>query len=93
MTEAWGIVVAALVTGSFGVLGLFLRRFRDENHRDHAVVANSLKGLVKSIADVKVSVDSNGESLTKHLDWHGEAKTPSKTPSKKATRRKPASKQ
>ena len=40
MTEAWGIVVAALVTGSFGVLGLFLRRFRDETQKDHADVAN-----------------------------------------------------
>jgi hypothetical protein len=89
MTEAWGIVVAALVTGSFGVLGLFLRRFRDENQKDHADVANRLKGLVKSIADVKVSVDKNGESLTKHLDWH----VTGKTPVKKATRRKPASKQ
>ena len=93
MTEAWGIVVAALVTGSFGVLGLFLRRFRDENQKDHADVANRLKGLVKSLADVKVSVDKNGESLTKHLDWHGKGDTSSKTPSKKATRRKPASKQ
>jgi hypothetical protein len=93
MTEAWGIVVAALVTGSFGMLGLFLRRFRDENHRDHAVVASSLKGLVKSIADVKVSVDNNGDRLADHLDWHGtDKKPPSKTPSKKATRRKPASK-
>ena len=88
MTEAWGIVVAALVTGSFGVLGLFLRRFRDENQRDHADVANRLKGLVKSIADVKVSVDKNGERLTDHLDWHVKGDTPSK----KATRRKPASK-
>ena len=93
MTEAWGIVVAALVTGSFGVLGLFLRRFRDENQKDHADVANRLKGLVKSLADVKVSVDKNGESLTKHLDWHGKEDTPSKVPTKKATRRKPASKQ
>ena len=83
MTEAWGIVVAALVTGSFGVLGLFLRRFRDENHRDHAVVASSLKGLVKSIADVKVSVDSNGERLTDHLDWHVKEKPPRRKPAAK----------
>ena len=93
MTEAWGIVIAALVTGSFGVLGLFLRRFRDENQKDHADVANRLKGLVKSIADVKVSVDKNGESLTKHLDWHVTGNTTSKASVKKATRRKPASKQ
>jgi len=84
MTEAWGIVVAALVTGSFGVLGLFLRRFRDENQRDHADVANRLKGLVKSIAEVKVSVDNNGDRLTDHLDWHVKGKKP--------TRRKPAAK-
>ncbi len=78
MTEAWGIVVAALVTGSFGVLGIFLRRFRYENQRDHADVASKLKGLVKAIADVKVSVDKNGERLTDHLDWHVKGDTPSK---------------
>ena len=83
MTEAWGIVVAALVTGSFGVLGLFLRRFRDENQKDHADVANRLKGLVKSIADVKVSVDSNGERLTDHLDWHVKEKPPRRKPAAK----------
>ena len=83
MTEAWGIVVAALVTGSFGVLGLFLRRFRDENQRDHADVANRLKGLVKSIADVKVSVDKNGERLTDHLDWHVKEKPPRRKPAAK----------
>ena len=83
MTEAWGIIVAALVTGSFGVLGVFLRRFRYENQRDHAVVANSLKGLVRSIADVKVSVDSNGERLTDHLDWHVKEKPPRRKPAAK----------
>ena len=83
MTEAWGIVVAALVTGSFGGLGIFLRRFRYENQRDHADVANRLKGLVKSIADVKVSVDSNGERLTDHLDWHVKEKPPRRKPAAK----------
>jgi|TARA_B110001454_G_scaffold137200_1_gene127493 hypothetical protein len=83
MTEAWGIIVAALVTGSFGVLGIFLRRFRYENQRDHADVANRLKGLVKSIADVKVSVDSNGERLTDHLDWHVKEKPPRRKPAAK----------
>ena len=83
MNEAWGIIIAALVTGSFGVLGIFLRRFRYENQRAHADVANRLKGLVKSIADVKVSVDSNGERLTDHLDWHVKEKPPRRKPAAK----------
>ena len=84
MTEAWGIVVAALVTGSFGVLGVFLRRFRDQNQRDHADVSTRLKGLGKALADVKVAVDKNGERLTGHLDWHVKDKKP--------PRKKPAAK-
>ena len=84
MTEAWGIVVAALVTGSFGVLGLFLRRFRDENQRDHAGVASKLRGLGRFLAEIKVSVDNNGDRLSDHLDWH--------VTDKKPTRRKPAAK-
>ena len=85
MTEAWGIVLAALVTGSFGVLGIFLRRFRDQNQRDHAEVSFRLKGLGRALADVKTAVDKNGERLTGHLDWHVKDKKP---PRKKSAAKK-----
>jgi len=82
MTEAWGLVTAALITGTFGVLGILLRSLRRENRRDHAVVANKLTGLSRALELIKGSVDKNGEILTDHLEWH-------KTP-KRQTRQKKA---
>ena len=82
MTEAWGLIVAALITGTFGVLGILLRSLRRENRRDHAVVANKLTGLARALELIKGSVDKNGEILTDHLEWH---KEPTKPPKKKKT--------
>tara|TARA_Y100001951_G_scaffold96797_2_gene95865 strand:+ start:487 stop:747 length:261 start_codon:yes stop_codon:yes gene_type:complete len=85
MTEAWALIVAALVTGAFGVLSIFVRNFRHENRRDHAEVTTRLKNMAKSLLDVKVAVDKNGDVLTDHLDWH-------KTPKRDARKKKSAAK-
>tara|TARA_B100000953_G_scaffold277374_1_gene252160 strand:+ start:384 stop:644 length:261 start_codon:yes stop_codon:yes gene_type:complete len=82
MTEAWGLVTAALVTGTFGILGILLRSLRRENRQDHAVVANKLSVLSRALDSIKGSVDKNGELLNDHLEWH---KTPPKAPRKKKT--------
>ena len=89
MTEAWALVAAAVVTGVFGVFGVFIRNFRHENQRDHAVVANKLTGLSRDLEGIKVAVDSNGEKLDGHLEWH---KTPKRDASKKATAKRSAEK-
>ena len=80
MTEAWGLVTAALVTGTFGILGILLRSLRRENRQDHAVVANKLSVLSRALDSIKGSVDKNGELLNDHLEWH---KAPPKAPRKK----------
>ena len=85
MTEAWALIVAAVVTGVFGVFGVFIRNFRHENQRDHAVVANKLSGLSRALDAVKTSVDGNGEKLDDHLEWH---KTPKRDARKKAAAKK-----
>mgnify|MGYP001582077826 CR=1 FL=1 len=82
MTEAWGLVVAALVTGTFGVLGVLLRSLRIENRRDHADVVKKLSVVSRALESIKGSVDKNGELLNDHLEWH---KTPTKSPRKKKT--------
>tara|TARA_B100000929_G_scaffold224398_1_gene180712 strand:+ start:411 stop:671 length:261 start_codon:yes stop_codon:yes gene_type:complete len=82
MTEAWGLVTAALVTGTFGILGILLRSLRRENRQDHAVVANKLSVLSRALDSIKGSVDKNGELLNDHLEWH---KAPPKPPKKKKT--------
>ena len=80
MTEAWGLVTAALVAGTFGVLGILVRNFRSENRRDHADVVKKLSVLSRALESIKGSVDKNGELLNDHLEWH---KTPPKAPRKK----------
>ena len=80
MTEAWGLVTAALVTGTFGVLGILVRNFRSENRRDHADVVKKLSVLSRALDSIKGSVDKNGELLNDHLEWH---KAPPKAPRKK----------
>ena len=89
MTESWGLIVAALVTGVFGVFGVFIRNFRHENQRDHALVANKLGVLSRTLDLVKSSVDSNGVKLDDHLEWH---KTPKRDARKKATAKKATAK-
>ena len=80
MTEAWGLVTAALVTGTFGVLGILVRNFRSENRRDHADVVKKLSVLSRALESIKGSDDKKGELLNDHLEWH---KTPPKAPRKK----------
>ncbi len=89
MTEAWGLIVAAAVTGEFGVFGVFTRNFRHENQRDHAVVANKLTGLSRDLEAIKTSVDGNGEKLDGHLEWN---KTPKRDARKKAASKKATAK-
>lgn len=81
MTEAWGLITAALITGTFGVLGVLLRNFRSENRRDHADVVSKLSVLSRALESIKGSVDKNGELLNDHLEWH---KTPKRDARKKA---------
>ena len=87
MTEAWAIVIAASVTGVFGLLGIYLNRFRAENRRDHAVVSEKLNDLKTMVQGVKMTVNQNGEKLTDHLKWHDDTK-PKKTTRKKSTTKK-----
>ena len=82
MTEAWGLVTAALGTGTFGVLGILVRNFRSENRRDHAEVTKKLSGLSRALDSIKGAGDKTGERREGHLDWH---KTPKRDARKKKT--------
>ena len=71
------------------MFGVFIRNFRHENQRDHAVVADKLSGLSRDLEGIKSSVDSNGEKLDDHLEWH---KTPKRDARKKAAAKKTTAK-
>lgn len=87
MTEAWGLIIAALITGASTILGLVFRRLRGENQRDHAVVSGKVTAIQETLRDVKKRVDDTGERLTDHLEWHVEA-VPKQRPQRKAPPKK-----
>lgn len=55
----WGAVIAALVTVVGGVLTTILVMFRDENHKDHAMVVDSLDRLHSGMERVEHKIDSH----------------------------------
>lgn len=66
MTEAWGIVIAAAVTGIFGLAGLAIKEFRNmriKNSEDHGAVMLKLDNVEKGVQHVS-------ERLDDHIDWH-----------------------
>lgn len=66
MTEAWAIVIAAAVTGIFGLAGLAIKEFRNmriKNSEDHGAVMLKLDNVEKGVQHVS-------ERLDDHIDWH-----------------------
>jgi hypothetical protein len=66
MTDAWAIVIAALVTGFTGIGASVLSSFkkmRQENRDDHGLVMQKLDS-------VKDGIESVSERLDSHIDWH-----------------------
>lgn len=66
MTEAWAVVIAAAITGTFGLIGLAIKEFRNmktKNTEDHGAVMAKLE-------KVQDSVDHVSERLDDHIDWH-----------------------
>ncbi len=58
-------VLAAAVTGVFGLLVVLIQQLRKENRDDHAVVSKQLRFLMGQVARVDKKVDN-------HMEWHGE---------------------
>jgi hypothetical protein len=66
MTEAWAIVVAAIVTALGGLIGMAVHEFRQMKHKnyaDHGAVMNKLDAVQEGVNNVS-------ERLTDHIDWH-----------------------
>jgi len=65
MDAGLATVLAAAVTGVFGLLVVLIQQLRKENRDDHAVVSRQLKFLMGQVARVDKKVDN-------HMEWHGE---------------------
>lgn len=66
----WAIVLAAAVTGTFGLLTVVVSQFRKENRRDHDVVMGMLRYMNKGINRTETKVDKVSDRLTDHIQNH-----------------------
>ena len=66
----WSLILAAAVTGAFGLLTVVLSQFRKENRRDHDVVMGMLKYMNKGINRAEIKLDKVSEKLSDHLENH-----------------------
>jgi len=64
----WSIILAAAVTGAFGLLTVIVSQFRKENRRDHDVVMGMLKYINKGIARTELKVEQVDNKLKDHLE-------------------------
>lgn len=65
MDAGLATVLAAAVTGIFGVVIILVQQLRKENRADHAVVGRQLRFIMGQVARVDKKVDN-------HMEWHGE---------------------
>ena len=64
----WSLILAAAVTGAFGLLTVIVSQFRKENRRDHDVVMGMLKYINKGIASTELKVERVDSKLKDHLE-------------------------
>jgi len=64
----WSLILAAAVTGSFGLLTVIVSQFRKENRRDHDVVMGMLKYINKGIVRTEIKVEQVDNKLKDHLE-------------------------
>ncbi len=77
MTDAWAIVIAAVITALGGLAGVIVKQVRDlrrENRQDHGVVMLKLNLVSRSMNAVSDKLDKVNDRLNDHIDWHLEDK-------------------
>lgn len=77
MTDAWAIVIAAVITALGGLAGVIVKQVRDlrrENRQDHGVVMLKLNLVSRSMNAVSEKLDKVNDRLNDHIDWHLEDK-------------------
>ena len=64
------LVLAAAVTGAFGLLTLVIQRFKAENRKDHDTVMAMLRLLRRAQDRTEDKVDKVSDRLTEHITKH-----------------------
>jgi low affinity Fe/Cu permease len=84
LDQGWALVIAAGVAAVGSVLVVLIQQFRQENHRDHAVVMDALKRVSHTMERVEGKVDS-------HIEWHFKEATNGRVPRRNKTGSRKAS--
>ena len=84
LDQGWALVIAASVAAVGSVLVVLIQQFRQENHRDHAVVMDALKQVSHTMERVEGKVDS-------HIEWHFKEATNGRVPRRNKTGSRKAS--
>jgi hypothetical protein len=83
MDAGFATVIAAAITGVFGVIIVLIQQLRKENRKDHATVTHQLRFLIGQVARVDQKVDG-------HIQWHGEGNGRTTEPDTSSANRKRA---
>jgi hypothetical protein len=64
------LVLAAAVTGAFGLLTVVIQRFKTENRKDHDTVMAMLRLMRRAQDRTEDKVDTVSDRLTEHITKH-----------------------
>ncbi len=64
------LVLAAAVTGAFGLLTVVIQRFKAENRKDHDTVMAMLRLMRRAQDRTEDKVDKVSDRLTEHIAKH-----------------------
>ena len=68
MSAAWATVIAATVTGFFGVIVALIHKFRKENRADHGQVMSVLGSILHSINRHGERLEQVDNKLNQHIE-------------------------
>lgn len=77
------LVIAAIVTGAFGLLTIIVEKGRRENVRDHGFVKDKLDNLLTSITNIDEDVAHIEDKLDTHIHDHITGQLNNISPNKK----------
>ena len=66
----WSLILAAAVTGAFGLLTVIIQRFKTENRKDHDTVMAMLRLMRRAQDRTEDKVDTVSDRLTEHIIKH-----------------------
>lgn len=70
MDAGIALVLAAAVTGAFGLLTVVIQRFKAENRKDHDTVMAMLRLMRRAQDRTEEKLDKVSDRLTDHIEHH-----------------------